>query len=496
MSLHQKVLKGSLWTLAISWFNRSIGLISTIILLRVLKPTDFGLVALATMVMLLFMSLCELGIRQYIIKTPDISDEMVNSAWTLQIIVNVTITLLLFFSAPFVSSALENQHLTDILRVIAFIPSIAALNNPGGTLLIKKLHYSTISKIEIATKLISAPITIYIAVIYESYWALIWGNVASIILVCAFSYTFINYRPIFRCKNFSVIFSETKWLVVGTFTGFIRAKTESFIINSKFGAEGVGLYNTSMEFSHLALSDIIDPASAPLLAGVSSIKTGIKDVYKAVLKYLYIAMFFIIPSIVGIFMVGDLFVEVIMGPQWVKAIPIFKAVSILMIVFPIYNCARIVMFLSNDLKILSIMDIASIGVMITFLLPSYVDNLEFLAWGRVIIGLVFALVLITTLYLRYKLAIKPIFILFLVVLMLSSPFATTIFFLKVFLLEYGEAITLTITVILGCVVYLATVFFSLNLLAKENEYFLFTKEFIENNFNSVKRKCINLLSKP
>jgi O-antigen/teichoic acid export membrane protein len=495
VSLQKKVLSGSLWSLAISWFNRTIGLISTLILLRILEPSDFGIVALATMVMLLFMSLCELGIREYIIKTADISDDMVNSAWTLQILINVIISLMLLATAPFVASMLENEKLTEILRVIAFIPFIAALTNPGVTLLNKQMKYARTSKISIAAKLITAPLTIYIAVVHESYWALIWGNIASVALVFVLSYVFVSYRPKLRFSDFKIIFSETKWLVIGTFTSFIRAKTENFIINSKFGAEGVGLYSTSIEFAHLPFTDIISPASKPLLAGVSSIRTGLVDAYKAILKYLHIALFFIIPTIVGIFIVGDLFVEVVMGPQWNKAIITFKIVSILMIVYPLYNCCRIIMFLSNDLKILTTMDVISICVMIAVLLPSYVESLETLAWGRVVIGLGFSLALITTLHLRYKLEIKPIFTLFTAVLLLCIPFGASIYVLKPMLLSYGLAVTLIITGIIGCIIYLATVLLSMQTLAQHNEYFLFTKEFIEGNVSSIKRKCANLMAK-
>jgi len=495
VSLQQKVLKGSLWELAVSWLKRTIGLISTIILLRILEPADFGLVALATMIMLLFMSLCELGIRQYIIKTPDISDDMVNSAWTLQIVINITISIALFISAPLASSLLENDKLTDILRVIAILPAIASLNNPGVTLLNKKLHYSRTSKITIGAKLISTPITIYIAVVYESYWALIFGDIASVSLVFILGYIFVSYRPKFRFKDFKIIFAETKWLVIGTFTSFIRSKTENFIINSKFGAEGVGLYSTSKEFAHLPLTDIISPASKPLLAGVSSIRTGLIDAHKAILKYLHIALFFIIPTIVGIFLVGDLFVEVVMGQQWIKAIDTFKIVSILMIVYPLYNCCRIIMFLSNDLKILTTMDVISIAVMIAVLLPSYVDNLVLLAWGRIAIGLFFALALIMTLRFRYKLEIKPIFTLFATVFLLCTPFAVCVYFTKLLLIQYGATMTLVSTSILGCIIYFLTVLQALKFLAKSSDYFLFTHEFIGNNVNSVKSKFFNILTK-
>ena len=455
-------------------------MISTILLLRILTPEDFGISALATMIMFLFMSLCELGIRQYITKTQDISADEVNSAWSLQIIINLLITSSLFLFAPIIADILDNNNLVDVLRVLAFIPIIAALNNPGVILLEKMLDYAQTSKISIGARLISAPLTIYIAVVYKTYWALVIGQLLNVAVVCLFSYLFIQHRPQFRCKGFAHIFSMTKWLLINSFTGFIRAKAENFIINIKFGVEGVGLYDISKEFSHLPLTDIIGPASAPLLAGVSSIKTGIVDVYRAILKYLYIAFFFIVPSIVGIFMIGDLFVDVVMGEKWLKAIPLFKTVSLLMIVFTLYTCCRLIMFIKDDLKIMSILDILSIVMMIVLLLPEYVANIEGLIIGRVLIGGGFGLVLLGVLHFRYKLNITPIFTLLVVLLIMSIPFAYVIHVLKVYMIDINNILTLVVSIFIGALVYFITILLCLDKLAKVNDYFLFTKEFVDN----------------
>jgi len=493
MSLSQKVLKGAVWSLIVSWITRIIGIISTIILVRVLAPEDFGIAALATMVMLLFISLCELGIRQYIIKSKDITNDLVNTAWSLQLIINLIIAILMIVFAPIVASFLDNHKLVDVLRVMAFIPIVTSLNNPGGILLAKKMDYATLSKVTIGAKLISAPATVFIALAYKSYWALIFGQLISIILTCLFSYIFISYRPQFRKSNFSYIFTKTKWLLVSSLTGFVRAKIESLIVNIKYGAEGLGLYDISREFAHLPLSDVIGPASAPLLSGVSSIETGMPEVYKAIVKYMYIAVFFLIPSIIGIFLVGDLFVKVVMGSQWLRAIPIFKSISALMIVFNLYTCCRTIMLLADDLRILTILDICSIALMFGLLLPSFIDSLEVLVIVRVLIGIIFGLFLLAILNIRYRLNLKPIIQLFFTVPILCLPFSLVIYLINPFLIAWGDPFALFAMVAIGGILYLGTLYASITFLAKINEYFLFTKELLDNLCKSCKKKVFTLI---
>ncbi|MDU0356374.1 oligosaccharide flippase family protein [Paraglaciecola aquimarina] len=488
MSLSNQVLKSSIWVLAISWLNRFVGMISTLILIRVLSPEDFGIAALATMVMFFFMSFSELGIRQYIIKEQHITDDEVNSAWTLQILINLGIGLLLFFSAPYLAEFLKDDKLKDVLRVLSLVPLLGSLNNPGMVLLEKKLDYAKLGKVGIRARLISAPPTVYIAYIYESYWALIIGQILSIAITFALTYVYISYRPKFRCSGFKHIFSKTKWLLANSLTGFARSKAENFIVNNKFGTEGVGLYDISREFSHLPYSDIIGPASKPLLAGISSIKGDLAQVYEGLLKHLYVSLFFIIPSIVGTFAVGEFFVYVAMGEQWMSAVDIFKAISLLMPVFIIYSLCRQVMFFADELKLLSIADIFSIIVMFVVLGAPFVADLTTLTWIRVLIGFLFVLVLISLLKFRYKLKVLPIFTLLTIVSLLSAPFYLSIESLKLLDMQLPAYLLLLLYVSLGVLVYFLTVFLVRNILSNHNHYFLFTYEFIDKSLAILTQK--------
>jgi lipopolysaccharide exporter len=483
VSLSKRVLDGSMWTFVASLINRSMGIVSSLILIRFLTPEDFGIVALATMVMLLFLSFCELGIRQYIIKTHDISHDEVNCAWSLQLCINLVVGLLLIMCAPLAAKLLSNSQLIDVLRVIGFIPIIAAFNNPGVILRAKHLDFKMQSKVDVYLKVVTAPVTIYIAVKYQTYWALVIGQVLFVSLTCLSSYKFFEYRPKFNYHHFARILSSTKWLLASTITGFMRAKAENVIVNSQFGAEGVGLYDTSKEFACLPQSDIIAPASAPILSGVSSIRTGIKDVYIALLKHMYVSFFFLIPSIFGTFLVGDLFVQLIMGEQWLSVIPVFKIVSILMPVLSLYTFCRTIMLLTDDLKIVAMADIGSIIIMFLVLTLPFVDTLETLAIGRVGIGLIFVATLLSITLYKNKLDPLPIINLVIMLCILSLPFSLAVYFVRNVISDISPWIQLILSVTTGGLVYFLTLLIVRKSLSKINVYYLFTLELVENIFS-------------
>lgn len=491
MSLSQKVFTSSLWTLSIFLINRSMGLVSTLILVRLLSPEDFGIAALATTMLMLFMAFSQLGIKEYIIKQADISAAQVNTAWSLQIVVNTAIALFLAIFAQLISTLLKNQNLVEILIFLSTIPILAALRNPGVILAEKNLDYSRISKIRITSKFLVVPVTITIAYVYESYWALVIGQFLGELIFLLFSYAYIPHRPKFTFSGYGKVFNQTKWLLLSSVSGFIRSKTELFIVNHKLGAEGVGLYNISREFAHLPLSDVIGPASAPLLAGASSIKTGIQDVYTAILKYLYIALFFIVPCIVGIFFVGDLFVNVVLGAKWSAAIPVFKMISLLMLVFLLYTCVRTLLLIKDDLKILVTLDFIFIGAMALILLPSYVDSLIVLVEIRVALGALFALTLLSIIKFRYKLKLRPIFSLILVVSALCVPMMIALALARQHMPFASEVLQLVSLVLTGGFVFVVTTFITMPLWSKINPMFLFTKEFAGKIYSPV----LNMIKK-
>src|SRR5262249_46166092 len=99
-ALTAKMATGSAWMIFMRWAIRLIGFASTLVLVRLLSPSDFGVIAIATIVTGFFEVFTDTGQRLAIIRHPNPTREYLDSAWTAQFIVCAILSLAAFFAAP------------------------------------------------------------------------------------------------------------------------------------------------------------------------------------------------------------------------------------------------------------------------------------------------------------------------------------------------------------------------------------------------------------
>ncbi len=100
--------KGLLGSAAFSsgakFISRIIGLFSTLILARILTPSDFAMIAIIAIVLHLFDVLSHTGSEQYIVQKSVVIDADLNTAWTLDILLKTSMLFVLLLMAPFVAN--------------------------------------------------------------------------------------------------------------------------------------------------------------------------------------------------------------------------------------------------------------------------------------------------------------------------------------------------------------------------------------------------------
>src|SRR5437764_13385461 len=91
----QSIARGSAWTIAARWSVRGIGIVSTIILARLLQPADFGIVAMAMIVVGFIAVFSEAGQNLAVIRHPDPTPEHFDTAWTMSVCAGAIVALAL-----------------------------------------------------------------------------------------------------------------------------------------------------------------------------------------------------------------------------------------------------------------------------------------------------------------------------------------------------------------------------------------------------------------
>ena len=152
-SLTARVLRSSILLMVMRLLQRSIGLISMLVLARVLVPEDFGLIAISALIIHFCDGMSNTGTQNYITQKRRVSENDLNTAWTLDIIVRVVLWITVILLAPTLAVFFERPELELVLVVASCRLPIAATNNPKFLMLRRELNYTPIFKVTIAQRL-------------------------------------------------------------------------------------------------------------------------------------------------------------------------------------------------------------------------------------------------------------------------------------------------------------------------------------------------------
>jgi lipopolysaccharide exporter len=307
--------------------NKMIGLISTLILARVLTPEDFGLVAITTLVLGFVSVFATTESQAYIFQKKEVTIDVLNTAWSLDLILKAIVSIFLLISAPFVAEYYGNQELTWALLVIASHPIIMAMTNPGIWFLQKEQNFGSYVKQSLVIKIMTVSVTITSALLLKNYWALIIGMTCNEIFGAIGSYRLHKHRPKFCLRHFKDQFAFSVWMTPKAIIGYLRTQLDTFIVSSAFGKSQLGSYHVMKYIAFIPTLEILGPGTQPLLAELAKVR---EDPVAFAYQYrltLSIVMLVALPMACFMFLFDEICIQLLLGKQWLEYAGVFGAFS-------------------------------------------------------------------------------------------------------------------------------------------------------------------------
>ena len=199
-SLSQKVVRGTFWVMAFKVIERILRLARTIIVARLLSPSDFGLFGLACLSMNILQTFSETGMKTALIQKKGKTEEFLDTAWTINLIRNTLLFSILFFGAPLFARFFNNLSAIPLIRIVGLTMLASGLSNIGTVYFVKDLDFRKEFILQISNTLAYVIITIPLAFILRNAWAIVWGFLGGSIIKCIVSYIVHPYRPKLRIE--------------------------------------------------------------------------------------------------------------------------------------------------------------------------------------------------------------------------------------------------------------------------------------------------------
>lgn len=370
--------------------QRTLGLASMLILARLLTPKDYGVVAAALLIVDLFNELSRIGINQYILSKSELSEEDLNTAWTLQLGIRIALALIIMlFSAP-LAAFFDYDALQPVLCAAALMPVLEALKNPGLYLLQRVYSYKAISAISILSKLLGVICGIIVAIMFRTYWALIVNGFVAASSLMIFSYIIHHHRPRFCLKSIKSQWNFSQWNLARAIVGYSRSKSDNFLVSRIFGIESLGFYTMSKQLATLPQDQLVLPITDIVTSTIGGTDERKSSAHHSLTKLLVTVIGFILPIVLVFFTLTDELVLLLLGEQWQKNSDLIRLLAPLSLTFAGAALLETSLIAVGRVKDVFILDVITLLMVLACLAIAAMstDSIEMFALSRSLAALI------------------------------------------------------------------------------------------------------------
>ena len=304
--------------------DRLIGVLSVVLLARLLTPADFGLVAMAMSLVAMTELMGAFGFDSALIQRSDAQRPHFDTAWTFQVIFGLASAVLLLLLAAPAATFYKDPRIAAIVPVLAATSVIAGLANIGPVMFRKELDFTREFRFMLAKRVVGFVATLATALLLRNYWALVIGILVGSAASSAISYAMHPYRPRLSLAARHELFGFSKWIFVSSVVAYLQNHADKLILGRIAGPRDLGLYNLAGEVALLPSTAVIAPinrAVFPAYAALNGERVALEARFVSVIGTIAALA---LPLSLGLGVLAGPAVALLLGAQWIEAVPLLK----------------------------------------------------------------------------------------------------------------------------------------------------------------------------
>lgn len=321
--LKQKVAKGAVWTLMEKISCQAVSFVVSMVLARLLTPTDYGTVALTSIFFAVAGVLVDGGFGNALIQKKNADDLDFNSVFYLNLAMSVLAYVALFFAAPWIADFYRTPMLKSIVRVSAICFFFNAVNAIQNAELVKKMLFHLSFRISLITSFASATCGIVLAFLGYGVWALVWSSLAAGFVGVIARWFIIAWRPrlVFSVVRLKPLFSYGWKMAASALLDQFFVNLNGLLIGKFYAKSDLAFVNKGQSLPSLAMSQVdetLGRVSFPALVMLQDEKIRLRD---AMRRMMICSSFLVFPLMVGLAACAQSLIRLLYGDQWDGAVP-------------------------------------------------------------------------------------------------------------------------------------------------------------------------------
>lgn len=384
------IIKSFLWKLFERLSVQLIQFVVTIVLARLLLPTEYGIVALIA----IFIQLCDViidgGLNTALIQKKDADNNDFSTIFFFSLALAILLYGLMFFSAPLIAGFYKQPELVPVIRVLSLSLPFYAFNSiqrayVSKNMLFQRLFYSSLGAV-----VLSGITGILMA--YKGYgvWALVAQNISSQFFTTLIMWFTVRWRPIltFSVERFKGLF-DYGWKILGaSFITTLFVNIRKLVIGKFYAPASLAYYEKGEQLPGLVMNNIFTSVQTILLPTFSDSQDDRTRVKSMMRRSTKLSCFFIYPLMVGMIVAAKPLVVFLLTEKWLPVVPFVQILCIANFFRPItisnWEAIKALGYSDITLKL----EIVKKVVDIIILIVSAMINVYAIAWGCVLFNFI------------------------------------------------------------------------------------------------------------
>ncbi|GGC72204.1 lipopolysaccharide biosynthesis protein [Chelatococcus reniformis] len=318
----KRTASGAALLIAGRMIARMLDFITLLVLARILSPADFGIVAIATTVVVIVEALLELPVGLVLVRLPRVDRADVDTAFTLATLRAITVAATLALLAWPVSAFYGDPRLFALICAIGLAPAARSLCSPRLALFARDLNFKPDFALEVIGKSTSLVVAIGWALLTTSYWALVAGTLAAPLAMIVASYVIAPCRPRLSLRNWRPFASFLGWTSASQLASAINWQCDRLLLARFVTPTQFGQFSMATDLSYMPTQALVVPAMRSVMPGFVTLSADAQAIRTAYQNAVFAICAIVMPATVGLALLSEPVIRIALSDKWLPAAPI------------------------------------------------------------------------------------------------------------------------------------------------------------------------------
>ena len=322
-SVAYRTRQSLIWYTTVPFIIHFLRFANSILLARLLSPSDFGIIGIITVILYYCDSFSDFGFGKAIIQRKEITRSHYVSYFSFNFLVSIFFFLSAQFFSSDISSFYEIPELSEAIQVFAFLFLITAVSAGAQVKLKRNLHFKSLAIIDGLKTMLQMSTSLTLALNGFGFWsiiiAMLFSNSCSLLMLLyaarylpGFS---LNLNPLRELFHFGL------WDFIGAQFKLIGDSADKLIIGKVLGASSLGFYDKAAGLARMPNDQISLRLSHISFSSFSRIQDDPEELNSYFFKIVILNGTILLPVLLGLFWVSETFTFVLLGEKWLPMVP-------------------------------------------------------------------------------------------------------------------------------------------------------------------------------